>query len=964
MSEPKNKNYRDTLNLPQTAFPMKADLVHKEPGVLKQWEEADLYHALLRKNQGRPKFILHDGPPYANGSIHFGHILNKVLKDIIVRYKNMTGFQGPFVPGWDCHGLPIEHQVDKDLGPKKRSMSKLEIRKACREYARKYVALQKEEFKKLGVMGEWDHPYLTMNFDYEATIARQFGKFVREGAIYKGLRPVLWCSHCQTALAEAEIEYEEHESPSIYVRFPMEGDLGGLFPNLKDKKVSVVIWTTTPWTLPANLAVALHENYDYVVVPFQEEYLIVAKQLLRPFSEILGMAEPEPVYRFAGKKLENLLCRHPFLDRTSRLVLSDHVNIDTGTGCVHIAPGHGEEDYDVGKRYRLATLTPVDGEGRFTEEAGLEELKGLKVLQANPVIIEKLKAVGALLRHETIKHMYPHCWRCKNPLIFRATEQWFLSLEKNNLRASALDAVRRVHWIPSWGRERIYGMIEKRPDWCLSRQRSWGVPIIAFKCSRCNFVLLDPEIIDHVAKRFEKEGADVWFRESSDQLLPRKYDCPQCSEGKNQMGGSRGESGISPRFERGSGFASPSESTEWLKEESILDVWFDSGVSFAAVLEADPSLQSPADLYLEGSDQHRGWFHSSLLTSVGTRQKAPYKAVLTHGFVVDGEGKKYSKSAKNYVPPAQILQQYGAEILRLWVAAEDYRTDIRFSTEIVARLAEAYRKIRNTVRFLLGNLADFDPRQKDFSFEPIDLWALHHLQKITLRIREAYEGFEFHTIFHELNRYCTVDLSAFYLDILKDRLYTFAKNSPQRRAAQKVLFEIVTVLSRLMAPILSFTAEEIWQFIPAFHGKSPSVHLADFPEADSAFLNEPLAHRFEKFMAVRGEVLKVLEGARQKKLLGQSLEAKLTLLAEGEALEAVAGFRDSLPDLFQVSQVEWTDDLQEDPSTYRSTQFPALGIKVARADGKKCDRCWRWSQEVGKFARHPTVCERCYEVLQ
>ncbi|HSA59448.1 MAG TPA: isoleucine--tRNA ligase [bacterium] len=932
----KNNDYRATLNLPQTAFPMKAELAKKEPETLKRWREIGLYGAIRRKNAGGPKFVLHDGPPYANGNIHFGHILNKTLKDIIVRYKSLKGFDSPYVPGWDCHGLPIEHQVDKDLGAKKKGMGKLEIRKACREYAKKFVDIQREEFKRLGVLGDWENPYLTMNYPYEAAIAREFGRFVRGGNVYNALRPVLWCASCRTALADAETEYEEKDSPSIYVRFAIDPKTAEeLSPQLAGKRVSIVIWTTTPWTLPANLGVALHANYDYIVFPYKDEYFIVAKQLLAAFAKSLGLEEePDAVVRFSGKKLENKACRHPFLSRESKIVVSDHVSLDTGTGCVHIAPGHGEDDYQVGLKYGLPILSPVDHAGRLTEEAGVPEWTGQKVFEANPLVIQRLKDRGALVSEEKIRHSYPHCWRCKNPLIFRATEQYFLSLEKNNLRAKALDAIRRTQWIPSWGRERIYGMIERRGDWCLSRQRSWGVPIVSYRCGECSELLLDAGVIEKVADRFETEGSDIWFDDSqNEKLLPAGRPCPRCKAEK------------------------------WRREQHILDVWFDSGVSFAAVLEARKELKFPADLYLEGSDQHRGWFHSSLLASIGTRGKAPYETVLTHGFVVDSNGKKYSKSAGNYVPPDKVLKESGAEILRLWVAAEDYRNDIRVSNEILTRLTEAYRKIRNTGRYLLGNLFDFDPATplQDVTFHEIDRWALHRLQKLVQKAGDAYEGYNFHIIFHELNRYCTVELSAFYLDILKDRLYTFAKKDPARRGAQRVLFEIASTLAQIIAPILSFTAEEIWQHLPSFSGKAESVHLTDFPVADERWVDESLGARWDDFQAARDEVLKVLEKARQAKRIGTSLQAKVVLTATDEPERLFKSFGAELPDLLQVSQVAWGTALS--PTADRSERFPTLFIEVQPADGTKCERCWRFSPRVGEFPDHPAVCERCRDVL-
>ncbi|MBI2082829.1 MAG: isoleucine--tRNA ligase [Deltaproteobacteria bacterium] len=979
-------DYKETLNLPKTDFPMKADLPVKEPQWIKKWQETDLYHQILKKNAGKPKFILHDGPPYANGNIHFGHILNKVLKDIIVKYRNMSGFLAPYVPGWDCHGLPIEHQVDKDLGAKKKTLSKSEIRKACRSYAAKFVEIQKQEFIRLGVLGEWEHPYLTMNPEYEGTIAREFGRFVANKNIYRGKKPVLWCPHCRTALAEAEIEYENRESPSIYVKFPLSEPLDQQIPKLKGLRPSVVIWTTTPWTLPANLAIALHPGYDYVAVPFKGDVVIIAKNLLEPFFQIFGEKVPEPLERFSGKKLEKLTCDHPFLPRKSLLVLSDHVTIDTGTGCVHTAPGHGEEDFVVGKHYGLETLTPVDSAGRFTEECGVPEWVGLKVFEANGKVTEKLKQSGHLLNESKIQHSYPHCWRCKNPVVFRATEQWFLSLETNDLRSKALDAIRRTQWIPKWGRDRIQGMIQNRPDWCLSRQRSWGVPVIAFRCSKCNYLLIDAGLIEQISSRMEKEGSDIWFDEPAEKLLPANTICPNCI--KNQMGGNRGESGISPRLKRGSGSAGPSE---WTKEEDILDVWFDSGVSFAAVLEKDRDLKFPADLYLEGSDQHRGWFHSSLLTSIGTRGRAPYEAVLTHGFVVDGEGRKYSKSAKNYTPPDQIIQKNGAEILRLWVSAEEYRSDIRVSPEILTRLVDAYRKIRNTCRFLLGNLYDFNPDQTGFTggwlgsgarpratgehgwAEPetgparltdaleIDRWALHTLQKLIIRVKQAYESYDFHIIFHEMNRFCTMDLSAFYLDILKDRLYTARPNDPARKTAQWVLFNIASTLARLMAPILSFTADEIWTYLPPFSNKSPSVHLSNLPEPETQWIDETLGRKWEVLREIRDEVMKALENARVEKVIGSSLEAKLILTAEGDARKTLESLGDFLRSFFIVSQVEWGIDIDE--KAYQSKTIQNLFVFVQKADGKRCERCWNWSVAVGQFTDHPNLCERCHPVI-
>lgn len=932
MSESKNKptgklpnDYKQTLNLPQTSFPMKADLAQKEPLWLQKWDQMHLYETIAAQNRNKTPFLLHDGPPYANGNIHFGHILNKTLKDIILKYKNMSGYYCPYIPGWDCHGLPIEHQVDKDLGPKKKGMSRLEIRQACRKYAERYVDLQRNDFKRLGILADWDHPYLTMNYDYEATIAREFGRFVAEGSIYKGLKPVLWCPHCRTALAEAEVEYEDHESDSIYVAFEITEDLG--LPKLKGKKVFVVIWTTTPWTIPANLAIALHPNFDYVALEHQDRVYLVAKNLLGEFTKLLGLSEePTILDRFAPKSLEKKTARHPFLNRTSLLVLSKHVTLDRGTGCVHIAPGHGEEDHQVGLHYGLETFTPVDDAGRFTAAVGVAEWVGKKVHEANPLVIQKLREGGHLVWSGKISHSYPHCWRCKNPVIFRATKQWFLSLEHKDLRGRCLDAIRKVKWIPAWGRDRIYNMVEKRPDWCLSRQRSWGVPIPALHCRSCGQHLLDLKIIEKATELFTQSGADVWFSEPVERFIPPGTPCPSCQK------------------------------SDWEKEADILDVWFDSGVSYASVLEN--KLGYPADLYLEGSDQHRGWFHSSLLASMGTRGSPPYQSVLTHGFVVDGEGKKYSKSAKNYLPPEQVLKKYGADILRLWVAAEDYRHDIRVSDEILNRLIEAYRKIRNTARFLLGNLFDYDPSTMavDVAHMPqIDQWMLHHLQKLITRTSQAYEEYNFHVIFHELNRFCTVTLSAFYLDILKDRLYT-AGGLP-RRSAQTVLFEITSVLARLMAPILSFTGEEIWQHLPQFSGKKPSVHLESLPTSNPKFINEALANRWERFEEIRGEILKVLERARQAKIIGNSLEAKVVLIATGEPENILEPLKQDLPGLLLVSQVEWGTNLAAEATP--TERFPTLYVEVKPAEGQKCERCWTWSTEISP----KNICPKCVEVL-
>ncbi|MBW1887715.1 MAG: isoleucine--tRNA ligase, partial [Deltaproteobacteria bacterium] len=788
-------DYKATLNLPKTKFPMKANLVKKEPEMIEKWDRENLYHLIRQSSKGRKRYMLHDGPPYANGHIHMGTAFNKILKDIIIKSKQMAGFDAPYVPGWDCHGLPIEHMVDIELGSRKKGMSQVEIRQYCRNYAEKYIDIQREEFKRLGVLGEWERPYLTMNFSYQATIVREFGKFALNESLVKSKKPIYWCISCQTALAEAEVEYEEHSSPSIFVKFPMISDLGGEFPSLQGKEASIAIWTTTPWTIPANLAIALHPDLDYVAVDTgNNQVMILAKGLMDICMDTFGIKSYNIIEEFEAVRLENLKAKHPLYDRESVIVLATYVTLDAGTGCVHTAPGHGREDYETGLEYNLDVYSPVDDAGRFTEEVGY--FAGLEVFEANQEVTRKLEEFNVLLKEEEISHEYPHCWRCKKPVIFRSTEQWFISMEKTGLRKKALESINKVTWIPNWGQDRIYGLIENRPDWCISRQRTWGIPITIFNCKKCNSIVISQEIIDHVSRLIEESGADVWFLESEENLLPPNTVCPECG---------------SNLFE---------------KETDILDVWFDSGVSYAAVMEFRDYLDSPSDLYLEGSDQHRGWFHSSLLCSVGTREEAPYREVLTHGFVVDGSGKAMHKSSGNVISPEDLIKDYGAEIIRLWVAGEDYRDNIRLSEEILQRLTEAYRRIRNTCRYLLGNLYDFDPEVDQVPYrqmEELDRWALDRLQHLSERILSAYEQFEFHPVYHGLHNFCVLDLSSFYLDIIKDRLYVSPKKSSARRSAQTAMNEILEVLVRLMAPILSFTADEVWEHMKD-EGLHPSVH--------------------------------------------------------------------------------------------------------------------------------------------
>ncbi|MBI5845074.1 MAG: isoleucine--tRNA ligase [Deltaproteobacteria bacterium] len=921
-------DFKKTLNLPDTAFAMKADLAKKEPGFLEDWEKTDLYGTLRSSSKGRPLFVLHDGPPYANGHIHIGTALNKILKDMIVRSRQMAGFDAVYVPGWDCHGLPIEHNVDKELGAKKRDMSIVDIRRQCRKYAEGFIEIQKAEFRRLGVCGNWDDPYLTMAYPYQAVIIRECGKFAENGGLFRGKKPIHWCNSCQTALAEAEIEYEDEKSPSIYVRFPLVDDVSGDIPALAGKKVSVAIWTTTPWTIPANLAISFHPDFVYSAVETDGEVLILAKELVETCMKDWGREGYTVLADFSAKVLEKKRARHPLYDRDSLLILGRHVTLEAGTGCVHTAPGHGQEDYVVGSVYGIDTYSPVDSRGRFTDE--VEFFAGKGVFEANPEIVAKLEEAGMLIKGSSFAHSYPHCWRCKKPVIFRATPQWFISMEKTGLRKTALSEIDRVRWIPHWGRERIYGMIENRPDWCVSRQRYWGVPIVALYCADCGELLASRELSEFVAAIVEKEGADVWFEGDATRFTPPGTKCQKCG------------------------------SESFNKEKDILDVWFDSGVSHAAVLEQRPYLKWPADLYLEGSDQHRGWFHSSLLTAVGTRGKAPYDAVLTHGFVVDEKGRKMSKSLGNVIAPKQVIDKYGAEILRLWVSATDYRDDIRISDNILKQLVDAYRRIRNTWRFLLGNLFDFDPEKDAVPVEnmlSMDRYALHLLSGQIRKARAAYESYEFHMVYHAMHNFCGVDMSAFYLDILKDRLYVSPPDSLERRSAQTALYTILSATARLLAPVLAFTTEEVWKAMPKAKGTPGTVHAALFPEIEEGFVNEDLAKKWEFVRKVRAEVTKVIEDARNAKEVGHSLDAAVVLYAEGDVYKGLAEFTDELRGVFIISKVELIEG--QAPEGAVSTGMEGLSLKVAAASGEKCARCW---------VREPVLdsdglCERCQKAV-
>ncbi|MFN2378557.1 MAG: isoleucine--tRNA ligase [Candidatus Binatia bacterium] len=917
-------DYKHTLQLPSTDFPMRANLPAREPAMLETWQNENIYEAMLSARADAPMFLLHDGPPYANGNIHIGHALNKILKDIIVKYKTLAGFRAPYRPGWDTHGLPIELEVEKKVGRKARAeMSLVEVRKLCREYADKFVDVQRSDFRRLGVFGDWDRPYLTKDFAYEAREVRELATILDSGGIYRSRKPVHWCASCRTALAEAEVDYDTKQSTSIFVAFPIEAK--GPLAAFADRRPFIAIWTTTPWTLPANLAVAVGPEFSYSLVESGDRTLVVATELVEALSKLFPIGAT--LATFAGKELEGLKARHPWIERDSVVILGDHVSLDTGTGCVHTAPGHGHDDYVIGRKYGLEAYAPVDAGGCFTSE--VPEFQGQFVFAADKGVLDLLTARGVLLAEEAIEHSYPHCWRCKKAILFRATDQWFLSMEDKDLRRRALAAIDGVRWIPAWGRERIHGMISGRPDWCLSRQRAWGVPIVAVHCRGCGNVEATGELARRAADIFQKEGADAWFARPVTDFLPSGHACASCG-GKD--------------FER---------------ETDILDVWFDSGVSFAAVVEREFGPDAIADLYLEGSDQHRGWFHSALLTSVATRDRAPYRAVLTHGFVLDGEGRKQSKSLGNTVAPQDILKTYGADILRLWVASEDYSDDVRISEEILKRLADSYRRIRNTARNLLANLADFDPATSDVPYaerRELDKWILGRLDDFLTRCRRAYDLYEFHVVYHALNNFCSVDLSALYFDVVKDRLYTSGRDSAARRSAQATMHEILLALVRVIAPVLCFTADEVWRAMPAAQrretGGQDSVFLTDFPMADPAWKNDELLGRWERLWEIRGLVTKAIEEHRRDGRLGQSLEARVAIAASGRdaTILGAVGER-GLCEMFIVSQVDLVAGEGE------------TVVTIEKARGGKCARCWNFSEAVGTVAGHAELCDRCHEVV-
>jgi isoleucyl-tRNA synthetase len=929
----KTIDLKSTLNLPKTEFPMKARLPEREPEQLAAWEQSGLYRRILESRDGAPLFVLHDGPPYPTGEIHLGTGLNKVLKDMIVKSKTMTGFRSPYTPGWDCHGLPIETQVEKKLGGKTTKVDAAQFRRMCREFAAGYVEIHKREFRRLGIFGQWDKPYLTMDPSMEASIAGAFLDFLEKGYVYRGLKPVYWCMYDRTALAEAEVEYEDHTSPSVWVRYPVVGYPG----------TYAVVWTTTPWTLPASMALAFSKSIEYVRwVDSKGDHYLLAKELVGRVGEATGLRFKEEFQRV--EDIRKLEFKHPFLDREVPAVFGDHVNLEQGSGIVHTAPGHGIEDYRAGQEYGLKVYAPIDDDGRFVD--GLPEYDGKGVFEANPFIVDLLKRNGALLAEQKITHSYPHCWRCHNPVIFRATEQWFIQMDAGSdtvpapkappLRETALKEIEKVKWLPAWGHDRMRGMIADRPDWTISRQRFWGVPLIVFRCDGCGQRnnLTDPAALRHVLPFFEREGSDAWYTHSAEELLPPGTKCA-CGSAKLQ------------------------------KENDILDVWFESGSTHLSVLTEANGLHWPAQVYLEGPDQFRGWFQSSLLVGIGTRGGAPYEQVVTHGWTLDENGKPMSKSEGNALYPKEIVDKWGADLLRQWVVSQDYTADMRNSPAMMTQLSEAYRKIRNTFRFALSNLFDFDPARDalaDADLLEVDAWMLRRTAQLVRECRERYANFEFHRVYHALHDFCTVDLSAFYFDVLKDRLYTFAPRNRGRRSAQTAVYRIASALVRLIAPMLVFTSEEVWKHLPRAASDPESVHMALFPSAEEleSALDSKHAASWEKLLQVRETVLKALEPARAEKVISSGLEARVRMRVGGDLARLLKKYEKFLPGFFIVSQV-----VIEDLNFALASSVPD-GIEmvfVGKAEGSKCERCWNYSTHVGESADYPTFCERCVAAL-
>ena len=927
MSE-KEKNYNATIKLPSTDFPMRGNLPQREPELIKKWEDERIYYKMIDKNRGNQSYILHDGPPYANGDIHIGHSLDKILKDFVIKYKNMRGFFAPYVPGWDTHGLPIEQQAIKKLGINRHEAGPVKFRQACREFATKYVSNQKEQFKRLGVLGDWDHPYMTYTNDFVAKQIEIFGEMAEKGLIYKGLKPVYWCPKCETALAEAEIEYAEDKTKSIYVKFAVKDDKGK-FAGLEN--VYFVIWTTTTWTLPGNVAICLNPDFDYAAIKVNNgETYIVAKELIDSVCAATGIESYEIVGEYLGRDLEYITCQHPFIDRESLVILGDHVTLDAGTGCVHTAPGHGVEDYIACLNYDVETVVPVDARGYLNELAG--EFEGLYYADSNEKILDKLRETDSLLAAVEIIHQYPHCWRCDDPIIFRAAEQWFASVDK--IKDAAVDAINQVKWIPAWGQDRITSMVRDRNDWCISRQRMWGVGIPIFYCKECGKELINRETIKRIADVVREQGSDAWYALDAKEILGDGFKCEACG------------------------------CTEFTKEKDIMDVWFDSGSSHIAVCENHPDLSWPPDLYSEGQDQYRGWFQSSLLTSVATRGRAPYSEVLTHGFVVDGEGKKMSKSKGNSVSPMEIVKKYGAEILRLWVASSDFKSDIRISDDMLKQLSEGYRKIRNTARYILGNLSDFDPNTDMVEYKDmleLDRWALMRLNDVVKKSIAADEAYEYYVLYHAVHNFCVVDMSSFYLDIIKDRLYTEEASGLKRRSAQSAMYRILDTLARLLAPVLAYTTEEIWSHLPhlASHD-TESVLFNSMPEYDAQLVDDTLAEKWDKVIAIRADVLKALEEARAEKVIGQSLAADITVYADEKTKAFLSEMKDELATIFIVSRVALADMADAPEGAVEGEIVKTL---VAPAAGEKCERCWIYTDDIGSDAAHPTLCARCAGVV-
>ncbi|MFB6466565.1 isoleucine--tRNA ligase [Cytobacillus sp. Hz8] len=914
--------YKDTLLMPKTEFPMRGNLPKREPEIQTKWEEMDIYARVQEHTKGRPMFVLHDGPPYANGDIHMGHALNKILKDMIVRYKSMSGYHAPYVPGWDTHGLPIE-QALTNKGVKRKEMSVAEFRKLCEEYAYEQINNQREQFKRLGVRADWNNPYITLKPEYEAQQIKVFGEMAKKGYIYKGKKPVYWSPSSESALAEAEIEYKDKKSASIYVSFQVKDG-----KNVLDTDTNIVIWTTTPWTIPANLGISVHPDLTYVVVLVNGQKYLVAQELLESVTKEIGWENPEVVQTVKGKDLEYIVAKHPLYDRDSLVMLGEHVTIDAGTGCVHTAPGHGEDDFIIGQKYGLDVLCPVDDKGVMTEEA--VGFAGLFYDKANKPITEKLEEVGALLKLSFITHSYPHDWRTKKPVIFRATAQWFASIK--DFREELLQAVKETKWVPAWGETRLFNMVRDRGDWCISRQRAWGVPIPVFYAENGDAIISD-ETIEYISNLFREYGSNVWFERDVKDLLPKGFTHPSSPNGI------------------------------FTKETDIMDVWFDSGSSHQAVLVEREDLQRPADLYLEGSDQYRGWFNSSLSTAVAVTGKAPYKGVLSHGFALDGEGRKMSKSIGNVVIPAKVMNQLGADILRLWVASVDYQADVRVSDAILKQVAEVYRKIRNTFRFLLGNLADFNHAKDSVPYanlREVDQFMLVKLNKLIKTVRDSYENYEFSTIFHAVNNFCTLDLSAFYLDFAKDVLYIEAENHPERRAIQTVLYDCLLTLTKLVTPILPHTADEVWSYIP--HVEEVSVQLTDLPEYQELPNAESLEEKWTAFLKLRDDVLKALEEARNEKIIGKSLTAKVTLYVHEDTNKLLNSIQENLKQIFIISGFEIAGSYEDAPEN--ALKLDTAAIVVTKAEGETCERCWTVTTDVGHDHDHPTLCSRCATVIK